>query len=133
LNATQKYIEELGQTASRYGFTLNVYIIHPIQDVRRGTYKTTARLLAERIGFAPVVSTAPAVLDKPEQYYYRFDGHFNPRGSRAIAEMLLARDMASSDPELTKGECLRRPIVSGTEPRSAPGGTVGQSNRLNGC
>ena len=71
------------------GFTLTVYVLHPVQDLLRGTWPETAAAVQTAAGVLPVVDTAAALLDDPAAYYFAYDGHLNPAGARRIAAFLL--------------------------------------------
>ena len=71
------------------GFALSVYLIDPVQDVRRGTHRDTLAALTA-ISPVPVRPTAQLFADDPARYYFPLDGHLDPEGARAIAELLLA-------------------------------------------
>jgi hypothetical protein len=75
------------------GFQYTIYLIHPMQDLIRGSYDQTADAVREAAaGFAPVVDTAPALLEDPAKYYFPYDGHLNALGAQAIAEFLLSQE-----------------------------------------
>ena len=42
--------------------------------------------------YKPVVPTAELFLDSPAQYYFAFDGHLNPKGSKRVADFLISGD-----------------------------------------
>ena len=88
---TERGLRELDDLSHQAGFDYTVYLIVPVQDIIRGTHIETLATL-NRVSLKPVVSTAPLFLDSPQTYYYSYDGHLNPRGSRQIAELLISRD-----------------------------------------
>ena len=67
----------------------------PVHDVIRGTYDDTLATL-NSVSPKPAVATARIFADAPQEYYYAFDGHFNPKGSRRLAEYLVSLENASS-------------------------------------
>jgi hypothetical protein len=77
--------------SDKYGFTPKVYLLHPIQDLVR---ETAAQTLADIRNVAPndlpVIATYHAFTEIASAYYYPYDGHFNPVGARAIADLLLS-------------------------------------------
>ena len=89
LKATKVQFSRLAEMARRYGFQYKIYILHPVQDILRGTSATTLSTLQTLAKGAPVVSTAPALHDSAASHYFPYDGHFNVSGSRKIAEFLL--------------------------------------------
>jgi lysophospholipase L1-like esterase len=88
LALTREALAELAQLAVSHGFELSIYLIHPMQDVRRGTYRDTLAALAA-IAPVPVQPTAQLFEADPARYYFPLDGHLNPEGARAIARLLL--------------------------------------------
>jgi hypothetical protein len=91
LAATRNYVDEIRALGDMFGFALSIYIVHPLQDIVAGTYLETEQTLVQHLaGVGPVSSTARALLPDPARYYYSFDGHLNPAGSRAIAGLLLS-------------------------------------------
>jgi len=91
LDRTRIALEELAQLARSFEFELTVHLIHPVQDLRRGTY---AQTLAALTAISPVEvrPTAQLFADDPSRYYFALDGHLNPAGARAIAELLIAEE-----------------------------------------
>lgn len=88
LERTREALEGLARLARGHGFELSVYLIGPVQDVRRGTHVDTLAALAA-IAPVRVRPTAQLFADDPARYYFPLDGHLNPEGARAIAELLL--------------------------------------------
>jgi hypothetical protein len=88
LEATRAALAELAQLGGRYGFALSIYLIHPVQDVRRGSWRDTLAAL-QAISPVPVRPTAQLFEADPARYYFPLDGHLDPEGARAIAELLL--------------------------------------------
>jgi hypothetical protein len=93
LERTRAALAELAQLGRSQGFALSLYLIHPVQDLRRGSYRDTEAALA---AVAPVEirPTAQLFADDPARYYFPLDGHLNPEGARAIAELLLRERQA---------------------------------------
>ena len=81
--------EGLRALAAERGFALTVYVLHPVQDLLRGTWADTAAAVQAAAGDLPVVDTAAALRDDPAAYYFAYDGHLNPAGARRIAGFLL--------------------------------------------
>lgn len=89
LERTRGALEELAQLARSFGFELSIHLIHPVQDLRRGTWEQTLAALAA-ISPVEVRPTAQLFAGDPSRYYFPLDGHLNPAGARAIAELLIA-------------------------------------------
>ena len=77
---------ELGEQRD---FTTHIFLIHPVQDILRGSYRETI-LKFESISPTPIHSTAHLFSTDPKGYYYPLDGHLNEKGSRKIADYLLS-------------------------------------------
>lgn len=92
LAATAEQLRLLADLADRREIRLTIYLLHPMQDLLRGTYPDTFAAIQKIAGAVPVVDTAPALLDGPRRYYYPYDGHFNVAGASRIAEFLKAND-----------------------------------------
>ena len=91
LAATRRQLEYLERMCRHYGFTYSVYVIHPMQDILRGTHNDTVRAIQNLVPDILVKGTAPLFIDKTTDYYYPYDGHFNALGSRKIADYLLSQ------------------------------------------
>lgn len=91
LELTQEAFQALDALSRRYGFAYRIYLIHPVQDVQRGTHEQTLARLSE-IAPAPIEPTARLFTDDPPAYYFSLDGHLNARGARRVSELLLAED-----------------------------------------
>jgi hypothetical protein len=88
LAVTGMQLRRLDQMAGLYGFDYHIILIHPVQDILRGTDKETLSAL-QQIAPKAIVPTADALRDDPAKYYFRFDGHLNPAGSERMAKLLL--------------------------------------------
>lgn len=88
LQHTRAALADFDGLATQYGFDYTVYLIVPVQDLIRRTDQDTLAAL-NQVSPRPAVSTAPALADAPSRYYYSFDGHLNPEGSRRVAEFVL--------------------------------------------
>ena len=91
LEITRGFLQELDAMSRHYGFDYEIYTVHPMQDIANGTFRDTVRALSRIAPAGQVVSTRPAFRGNVEDYYYRYDGHFSPKGSRAVAAFLAAR------------------------------------------
>lgn len=95
LVATRESFERLDALSRRVGFDYTIYLIVPVHDIIRGTHGETLATL-NRVTPRPAVSTAELFLDAPQQYYFAYDGHINPLGSRRIADFLVSKDQGAS-------------------------------------
>lgn len=86
---TERSLRELDALSRRAGFSYEMYLIVPVQDIMRGTHGDTLEAL-NRVSPKPAVTTATLFIDAPQEFYYAYDGHLNPRGSRKVAELLLS-------------------------------------------
>lgn len=91
VESTRAALGRLDELSRRRGFEYSIYLIVPVQDVMRGTYKDTLATL-QGVSPKPVIPTAELFLDAPSNYYFAFDGHLNPKGSRRIADFLIANE-----------------------------------------
>jgi len=89
LDLMKTQLERLDNMSKQYGFKYSIYLFHPVQDIMRGTYNETLKAIS-KISPVPVHDTAQLFLDNPRQYYYKIDAHFNPLGSRKIANFLVS-------------------------------------------
>lgn len=88
---TGRGLEELDALSKRHGFDYSLYLIVPVQDLIRGTDGQTLAAL-DGVAPKPAIATAPVLADAPARYYYAYDGHLNPEGSRRVAALLMDRD-----------------------------------------
>lgn len=86
---TKKYFSRLVDLATRYAFEYRIYVVHPVQDILRGTSGRTLESIKALTVPDRVVGTAQLFSGNPRDYYYPYDGHFNAVGSRKLAEFLL--------------------------------------------
>ena len=90
-------LQRLQGLADQYSFRTTIYVVHPVQDLLRRTYPETLAAVRRAAGSgATVVSTAEALLDRPQAYYFPYDGHFNAAGAERVAAFLLAATPASA-------------------------------------
>lgn len=87
---TRSYLTDFDDLSEEYGFAQRIFIVHPMQDLSRGTWKETEQAMAS-LSSLPVVSTAPALMDikDPLAYYYPLDGHVRPDGAAKIAAFMV--------------------------------------------
>lgn len=91
LDATASALKWLDKLSREYGFDYQVLLVVPVQDILRGTAGKTLETL-NSVSPKAAVSTVPALIDAPADYYYAFDGHLNPSGARRVAELLIGLD-----------------------------------------
>lgn len=94
LEATRQALARLDALSRSAGFGYSVYLIVPVHDILRGTEDETLAALGA-VSPKPVVPTAGLYADAPASFYFAFDGHLNPEGSRRLAEFLASRDAAA--------------------------------------
>lgn len=91
LRYTRQGLEELDALSQRLGFDYQIYLIVPVQDIIRGSSDDTLAVL-NSVAPKPAIPTAQVLVDSPTSYYYAYDGHLNPAGSRRVAEFLISQD-----------------------------------------
>lgn len=91
LDLTHLQLVRFDEISKQYGFTYRIYLIHPVQDILRGSYFDTFSQLS-KISPASIRDTAPLFKVNPEQWYYKYDGHINKEGSRRIADFLVSEE-----------------------------------------
>ncbi|MCB1530833.1 MAG: SGNH/GDSL hydrolase family protein [Rhodospirillales bacterium] len=90
LEATKLQLLKLDALSRKYGFQTRIYIVHPMQDLTRGTYMKTVEDIRGIAPHTDVIGTGPALLDtgNPVEYYYPLDGHVRPSAAEKIAEFM---------------------------------------------
>jgi hypothetical protein len=96
LDATRKELSRLDALSRDVGFDYTIYLIVPVQDILRGTHAETLSVL-NSVSPKPAIATAQLYGTSPERYYFAFDGHLNPEGSRLMADFLVSRDRAEGN------------------------------------
>jgi hypothetical protein len=91
LQYTERGLQELDDLSHRMGFAYTVYLVVPVHDILRGSYPETLAAL-NRVSRKPAIPTAPLFVNAPQTFYYAYDGHLNPAGSRRVAEFLVSLD-----------------------------------------
>lgn len=89
LKQAQKQLIRLHELSKKYQFEYQTILLHPVQDISRGSHQNTTKHL-QKISPTPVISSAKYLEPNPTQYYYSMDGHLNLKGSQKIVELLLS-------------------------------------------
>ncbi|MDP6526119.1 MAG: SGNH/GDSL hydrolase family protein [Kiritimatiellia bacterium] len=90
LRLTEQELLRLARLSGELGFSYEVIIIHPLNDIMNNTHGETERIMKELIQDVPVRSTAYLYEHAPMDFYYPYDAHLNPKGHVALAGMLVA-------------------------------------------
>lgn len=96
LQYTKDGLARFDELSRRVGFEYSIYLIVPVQDIKRGTYGETLAAL-NSVSPKPAIPTGQLFTDQPESYYYAYDGHLNPKGAQRIADFLLEADRGSHE------------------------------------
>lgn len=88
LALTGAELGRLDRLSKRYAFAYTIYVLHPVQDIMRGSFMTTTAQL-DSVAPGPVHTTGVLFEKDPPRYYFPYDGHLNPEGSRRVAEFLV--------------------------------------------
>jgi hypothetical protein len=91
LGFTQTEFRRLVNLSRKYEFAYSIYLIHPVQDIMRGTYVETLENL-NAISPVPIHDTAHLYLRSPERFYYSYDGHLNSAGARELGQFLVSQE-----------------------------------------
>ncbi len=91
LQLTGAQLRRLERLAQDFGFDYEILLLHPVQDILRGTAADTRERL-DAFSPIPLVPTAPLFTESPGRFYFPLDGHFNPLGARTLAEFLISRE-----------------------------------------
>jgi hypothetical protein len=92
LEVTRRQLLRIQALSQEYGFTYEIFLIHPVQDIIMGTADQTHQAL-QIISPVTIWETVQLFAENPASYYYAYDGHLNKRGSSAIAQFLLSREI----------------------------------------
>jgi hypothetical protein len=95
LEYTRQTLKELDDLSRRAGFEYNIYLLVPVQDIIRGTFPDTLAAI-NHVSPKPVIPTAQLFVASPQDFYYSYDGHLNPKGSRRVADFLVSSDERSN-------------------------------------
>lgn len=87
LAITKIQFSRLHKMSKKYNFRYQIIVLHPVQDIIRGSHDETISKL-QAISQSQIHPTAQIFQPMPEKYYFPLDGHFNPKGSMRLAEFL---------------------------------------------
>lgn len=89
LSLMKEQLSRFQRLGEQFDFTTTIFLIHPVQDILRGSYRDTI-LKLQSISPKTIHSTAHLFRPHPEQYFFSLDGHLNEKGSRKIADFLMS-------------------------------------------
>ena len=92
--AMAQELDRFRSLSEKYGFATSVYVLHPVQDLLRGTQTDTSAAVQRAARDMPVTDMSAPLMDDPRAYYFPYDGHFNPAGARRIAEAIVTSERA---------------------------------------
>lgn len=96
LELTKLQFATLRELACLYNFQVRILLLFPQQAISSGAAEATIREIGNLINWTSVEDSRLALHGEVDQYYYPFDGHFNPAGSSAIAQYLAKNTPISS-------------------------------------
>ncbi len=91
IEITKQQLSKLDALSKEYKFEWQIILIHPVQDISRGTHEETFKTI-QSISSAKVIPSAKWFEPNPNQYYFSLDGHFNKAGSDKMVELFLSMD-----------------------------------------
>ncbi len=91
LELTKQQLNKLQALSKKHNFEFEVVLIHPVQDISRGSHQETFKAI-QAISPIKVIPTAKLFEPNPNDYYFSFDGHFNKAGSDKMVELFLSLD-----------------------------------------
>ncbi len=90
LSLTQTALQELDNLGRQYDFVTEIVVLHPMQDIARGTAQETfdaiKAIAPHGVKVTPTHQLFEATLNSS---YYLYDGHFTPLGAKQLADFLL--------------------------------------------
>jgi hypothetical protein len=95
LELTGAALARLQALSETHGFAYRIYLLHPLQDIVRGSHVETLKAL-NALSSAEIQPTAQLFGDDTEQFFFALDGHLNSRGARQVAEFLLTEDAGAA-------------------------------------
>ena len=91
LDLTKQQLDKLHALSKTHNFELEIVLIHPVQDISRGSHQETFKAI-QAISPVKVIPSAKFFEPKPDDYYFSMDGHFNKAGSDKMVELFLSID-----------------------------------------
>lgn len=91
LELTKQQLDRLHVLSERHNFEFDVVLIHPMQDISRGSHQETYKAI-QAISPVKVIPSAKFFEPNPSDYYFSMDGHFNKAGSDKMVELFLSFD-----------------------------------------
>ena len=90
LSLMAQELTRLETLSQQYGFATSVYLVHPMQDIMRGSWTQTQSDMQSIADHVSVISTAPALIEYTDisDIYYPLDGHVTPEGATRIARLI---------------------------------------------
>ena len=88
---TKQQLDKLQALSKTHNFEFEVVLIHPVQDISRGSHQETFKAI-QAISPVKVIPTAKFFEPDPSDYYFSMDGHFNKAGSDKMVELFLSID-----------------------------------------
>lgn len=89
LDLTKQALNKLHRLSKKHHFEWEVVLIHPVQDISRGSHRKTFKAI-QAISPVKVIPSAKFFQPKPSDYYFSMDGHFNKAGSDKMVELFLS-------------------------------------------
>lgn len=89
LSLMKEQLSRFERLAAQFGFTTHIFLIHPVQDILRGSYHDTISSIRS-ISPKTIHSTAHLFLPDPGPFFFPLDGHLNEKGSQKVADFLLS-------------------------------------------
>jgi len=90
LSLTQTALQELLNLGRQHDFITEIVVLHPMQDIARGTAQETfdaiKAITPHGVKVTPTHQLFEATLNSS---YYIYDGHFTPLGAKQLADFLL--------------------------------------------
>ncbi len=90
LKITRNEFLRLNALSEKYAFALRIFIVFPQQEIEQDIYKKLTEKI-QSISPVTVIPLGALFKDKPAQYYFPTDGHFNVAGNKRLADYLLKK------------------------------------------
>jgi hypothetical protein len=92
METTRGHLNRLEELSHEYGFSYEIYIVHPMQEIINHTHQDTVNAVRKLAPGIQIKDTAPLFLDEPLKYYFHYDAHLNPVGTAKIAAFMIAEE-----------------------------------------